>query len=142
MKQYLHTVRIGLAGLVGCLLLLAACATTSRDVPEQQLRERSMARWDALLSGDLAAAYGYLSPATRSSVSSLQYQRSILLQRVTWTDAEYLEEDCEETTCKVKISLGFVVQGGLPGVQSFADTEVVDETWLLVDGAWYYVPPQ
>ena len=141
MKQSLHTVRIGLAGLVGCLLL-AACATTSRDVAEQQLRERSMARWDALLSGDLAGAYEYLSPATRSSVSSLQYQRSILLQRVIWKGAEYIEENCQETTCKVKISLDFVVQGALPGVQSFADTQVVDETWLLVDGTWYFVPPQ
>lgn len=99
-----------------------------------------MVRWDALLSGDLAAAYEYLSPGFRSSVSSLQYQRSILLKKVKWTSAEIIESKCEETICNVEILLGFTVYGALPGVSKFEDTEQIYETWVLVDGKWYLVP--
>ena len=123
-------------------LLVAACATTEVTAPESTVKERAMARWDALLSGDLSSAYGYLSPATRSSVSSVQYQRSVLLQPVRWTKAEFIEESCEETTCKVMISVDFVIQGALPGVRSISETDVIEEAWLLTDGAWYYVPPK
>ncbi|MCW8925429.1 MAG: hypothetical protein OQJ84_04155, partial [Xanthomonadales bacterium] len=100
------------------------------------------ARWDALLSGDLAAAYEYLSPGYRSSVSLLQYQRLILLKKVKWTSAEYIESDCEENSCNVKIMLGFTVYGALPGMRTFTDTQDIEESWVRVEGQWYYVPPK
>ena len=120
------------------LFLLAACATV---VPaEQRIAERVTARWDAVLSGDLAGAYAYLSPGYRSSVTLLRYQRSVLLNRVRWTDARYMQGNCAETTCKVKISLDYTLYGGLPGVKSFDGTQTVEESWVLADGLWYLVP--
>ena len=130
--------RVNLIWMVCGLFLLTACATT--EVSKERLEDRAMGRWDALLSGDLAAAYEYLSPGIRSSVSSLQYQRSIVAQKVRWTSAEYVESECEETICSVTILLGFSVYGALPGVKSFDDTDNVSESWLLVDGVWYFVP--
>ena len=106
MKRIVSHIKLNLAGAALCLLLLSGCATTTtQDAPETTLEERAMARWDALLGGDLAAAYEFLTPAFRSSVSSLQYQRSILIQKVKWTGAKFIEENCEDTNCKVKISL-------------------------------------
>ena len=127
-------------GLCFGLLWLSACATT---VPTEELiEERAMARWDALLSGDIAAAYEYLSPGYRSSVSSLKYQRSILLRQVQWTGAKYIDSECAEKTCKVRISVGYRVVGAVPGVKVFEGAKGIEESWVMADGLWYYVPKE
>ena len=127
-----------ISGLCCSLFLLSACATTTHT--DNNIEKRAKARWDALLSDDLAGAYEFLSPGFRSSVSSVQYQRSVLLKRVKWTAAEYIESQCTETICKVKISLDYALYGALPGVKSFEGTETIEESWVLVDGNWYFVP--
>lgn len=120
------------------LLSLVACAgTPQKDHP---IAERAQARWDTLLSGDLHAAYGYLSPAYRSSVSSVRYQRRIMLQKVRWTGARYIDSDCSEISCKVRISLDFTLIGALPGVRQFNGTQEVEESWVKTGGQWWYVP--
>ena len=129
-----------LPGLCCSLLLLSACATTMGT--EDTIEKRATARWDLLFGGDYAGAYEFLSPGFRSSVSSLQYQKSLLLQRVVWTNAKYIESECTETTCKVSILLGYVVRGGLPGVKSFEGADVIKESWIKSDNIWYLVPKQ
>ena len=120
------------------LFLLSGCATTKQST--ESIEQRAMGRWDALLSQDLEVAYEYLSPGYRSSVSLLQYHRSLLLSKVTWTGANYIEGDCEETICNVKILLDFNVRGAVPGVKSFPSKQSIQESWVLVDGSWYLVP--
>ena len=120
------------------VLFLSACASTGGSTPS--IEQRATERWDLLFSDELTAAYQYLSPGYRSSVSAKTYQRSLLLQRVKWTGARYIESDCAETSCKVKISLDFTVHGALPGVKSFDGTQEIDESWVKVDGNWYFVP--
>lgn len=127
-------------GVFCSLLLLTACASSVSK--ESAVEKRVTERWDLLFSGDLAGAYEYLSPGYRSSVSSVQYQRSILIQPVKWTSATYKGRVCEETVCKVKISVGFTVYGALPGVKSFSDVQDIEESWMLVSGKWYLVPEQ
>jgi hypothetical protein len=129
---------VTLLALTCSLLLLSACATTESE--ENQIETRATARWEALLAGDLDGAYQYLSPGYRSSVSSLQYQRSILLQQLKWTSARYLESQCEETTCNVRFLVGFTVYAALPGVKSYNGTQSITESWVLADGNWYMVP--
>ena len=127
--------------VVACsLMLMSACATSPRVDPESLVKERATTRWELLFSGDLAGAYEYLSPAYRSSVSSLQYQRSILLKRVVWTSAKYIDHQCEEVSCKVEFDVGFTVSGAIPGVKSYKGTQIIEETWVLVDDEWYLVP--
>ena len=120
------------------LLLLSACATSMKS--GGNIEKRAMGRWDALLSEDVEAAYEYLSPGYRSSVSLTQYHRSLLLSKVKWTGAKYIESDCEETVCNVKISLDFTIYGALPGVKSFESKQTIEESWVLVNGFWYLVP--
>ncbi|MGB5488110.1 MAG: hypothetical protein WBN06_12015 [Lysobacterales bacterium] len=140
MNNFANNSRVGLLGVVCGLLLLSACATSVST--ENQIEQRVTARWETLLSGDLAGAYEYLSPGYRSSVSLMQYQRSVLLQQVKWTSAKYVESTCEETTCSVKVLVGFTVYGALPGVKSFNGTKDIEESWVLISGNWYLVPPQ
>jgi hypothetical protein len=99
-----------------------------------------MGRWDALLSEDVEAAYEYLSPGYRSSVSLAQYYRTLSLTKVRWTGANYIESDCEETVCNVKISLDFTIYGALPGVKSFESKQTIKESWVQVNDSWYLVP--
>lgn len=124
--------------LIGSLLLLSACI--SNTTKTSTVEERATVRWEKLLSGDLAGAYEYLSPGYRSSVSSLDYQRAMLLNRVQWTDAQYKSSECTELTCDVKIQLGFKVSNVLPGVKSYEGEKDIVESWILVDGIWYLVP--
>ena len=120
------------------LLLLSACATSMKS--GDKIEKRAMGRWDALLSEDVEAAYEYLSPGYRSSVSLTQYHRSLLLSKVKWTGAKYIESDCEETVCNVKILLDFTVYGALPGVKSLESKQTIEESWVLVNSSWYLVP--
>ena len=120
------------------LLLLSACTSTMKS--GANIESRAMGRWDALLSEDVETAYEYLSPGYRSSVSLTQYHRSLLLSKVKWTGAGYIESDCEETVCNVKISLDFTIYGALPGVKSFESKQTIEESWVLVNGSWYLVP--
>jgi hypothetical protein len=129
-----------LATAACCLLLLSACATEA--ITERDIETRAMDRWNTLLSGDLAGAYEFLSPGYRSSVSSMQYQRSLLAMKVKWNKAEFIESNCEEVTCNVKILLHFVIYGALPGVRSFEESQFITESWVKVDGNWYFVPPK
>ena len=126
--------------LASGLVLLSACATSPRLSPEESVKERAPARWELFFSGDLAGAYEYLSPGYRTSVSSLQYQRSVLIKRVAWTSAEYVSSECEETSCTVKFDLGYTISGAIPGVRSLKGTQKIEETWVLIDGQWYLVP--
>jgi hypothetical protein len=125
--------------LLCSLLLLSACATTA-ETKAASVEERATARWKALLSDDLAGAYEFLSPGYRSSVTSVQYQRNILLQRVQWTDAEIRGSECTDNTCTVSSLLSYRVVGALPGVRSFRGKKDVKESWVRVDDMWYLVP--
>ena len=138
MIYFVESGRLRFMGTVCGLFLLSACATI--ESAEKSIEVRATQRWDTLLSGDLAGAYEYLSPGIRSSVSSLQYQRSILSQQVQWTGARYIGSECEDSTCTVRISLDYAISRALPGVKSFKGTRTVKESWLLVDGTWYLVP--
>ena len=142
MKGFSNIGRVRLTGMLCSLVLLSACATgTVKSVsPRSSIEERATERWELYFSGDLVGAYEYLSPAYRTSVSSLQYQRSILLKKVVWTSADYLGSVCDETTCTVKISVGYTAYGAVPGVKSFKGVQAIDESWVLVDGEWYLVP--
>jgi len=125
--------------LLSSLLLLSACATTAGS-KATSVEERATARWNALLSDDLAGAYEFLSPGYRSSVTSLNYQRSILLQRVQWTGAEIKGSECADSTCEVSVLLSYKVIAALPGVRTFEGNKDVKEPWVKVDGTWYLVP--
>ena len=140
MNMFSDTGRFRLMVVACGLMLLSACATSTNVSPESLVEERATARWEAFFSGNVAGAYEYLSPAYRTSVSSLQYQRSVLLKRVAYTSAKYVESTCQETICKVKFNVGYTVSGAIPGVKSYKGTQIIEESWVLIDGQWYLVP--
>lgn len=140
MKLFVNPARVLPLGLFLGIFLLASCVTTPQS--ESGVEQRVVARWGALLEGDYIGAYDFLSPGYRSSVSLNQYQRSLLLSKVRWTSAKYIESECTDNVCKVKNSLDYALHGALPGVNTFNGTQIVEESWVLVDGDWYFVPKE
>ena len=90
-KSILTTRRVFLVISCCSLFLLSACAATAQK--QDSMEERVMARWNAVLADDFLAAYDFLSPGFRSSVSLQQYQRALILQQVKWTGARYIESE-------------------------------------------------
>ncbi|MCC7215785.1 MAG: hypothetical protein IT517_03370 [Burkholderiales bacterium] len=131
--------QVGAAAIAAVMLGVAGCATgpvgqaPQGDSPEARaelVKRRAQARWDALIKGDVKAAYDYLSPASRAVTSLERYQaktntagfRSIRLDGVA----------CEAEACKVRLWLTIdhrVMQGV---------TVPIEETWVFDGGqAWF-----
>ena len=121
------------------VLVLAGCATVggpgglTKDSPPEVKREavaaRAQARWEALIKGDVAASYAYLSPAERATTPLDVYRakRKVGLYRTVKVDAV----DCEGAVCTVKLTLRYDFKR-FKGVQ----TPLV-EHWVIEDGqAW------
>jgi hypothetical protein len=140
MKNTMQSIVSGCRGVVvaASMLLLAACATSGPRT--EDLATRVQGRWDKLLAGDFAGAYQYLSPGYRSSVTSHQYERRLLLQKVRWESARYIDSECLEESCKVSISLDLVLLQAVPGVQRYEITQTAEEDWIRSGGQWWYVP--
>src|SRR3982750_4804619 len=74
-----------LTAVWGAVLSLASCAvspigdekagTTAPDARRKAVETRVHERWDALIKGDLPGSYGYLSPASRETMTFEQYQK-------------------------------------------------------------------
>ena len=126
-------------------LALTACATSPSSVsklsPEQQVAERAAQRWQGLIDKDWAVAYGLLTPGYRAVHSQEAYQASFVGSPVTWDSVEVNGVECSsEERCTASVSVGFRVQGGLPGVPNLREKQQVSEVWLNTDGAWHHLP--
>lgn len=121
--------------VLGLLPLLAACAATVPATPEEAVRARAQARWQAVIARDLPQAYEFLSPGSRAVISLGQY-RARFGAAVNWKAAEVFKVVCEQAdrcTATVKVTY----QPVLPRA-SIGDTETsVDEVWLLEAGQWW-----
>ena len=88
-------------------------------------------RWDALIKGDYAKAYQYLSPASRASMSAEQYQR--VARNVAYRAAKIEGIDCDTERCRVKLSVTYDHRL-MKGV-----TTPLEETWVFDQGRPWFV---
>ena len=135
-------IRIG--GAVIALTLAAGCATTGGDLtkdtpPEVKaavVKERSNARWAALIKGDKDAAYAYLSPGTRELITVEQYRGKV--QTGGFRSVQIDKVDCDSETCMVGLMLTYDYLPSKGVTQAKGVTTYVQETWVLEKGqAWF-----
>lgn len=110
------------------------------EVADTVLKQRSEARWRALIGREFAVAYPYYTPGYRSTKTLLQFVDSFPGSNVIWNDIKYVREECEGAKCTVRLNLTYTLLNPAPGVSAFENTRPIDETWLLIDGVWYYSP--
>ena len=129
-----------LAAVWVAVLSLASCAVSpigdekagkvGPDARREAVASRVQARWDALVKGDLQGSYGYLSPASRETLSFEQYQK--VTRKTGFREAKIESIDCDADACKVKLWITYdhrLMQG--------VSTPLV-ETWVFDKGqAWF-----
>lgn len=94
------------------------------------MTKRALGRWDALIKGDLDAAYTYLSPASRETLPLDIYKakHKTGLYRAAQVDSV----DCEAEVCTVTLSLTFDYKR-TKGIKM-----PLVEKWLISGGkAWF-----
>lgn len=134
------------AGRAACLLAavaglgLGGCAATGAPNADEVVRERAQERLDLMLAEDYTAAYAYLSPGYRSSVTSAAYLKAMALRPVRWTGARVAGTECTEDACEVRVAIDYAVYGAVPGVSRFDGKSAATEDWIRVDGEWYLRP--
>lgn len=127
----------GIAAALAVAALVAGCAgpgaLSASATPEQKeklVAERAEARWAALIKGDLNAAYAYLTPATRATVTLDQYKGRI--RPGIWRAAKAQKVKCDGDVCGV----GMQITYDMPKMKGI--TTPLEETWIIENGtAWY-----
>ena len=126
----------GLRYLVVAVLAVvtAACATLSPTSPTEEkvkvVTERAAARWKAVIARDFEAAYQFMSPASRATVTPAGFRT--IASRLNYRAAEVKEVTCEAQACKVKLQITYDA-AMMQGVRT-----LLEESWVIDKGqAWY-----
>jgi hypothetical protein len=135
--------RKGLAAFLLVTFAIAGCAVSpygdglKADSPAEAKAEavkaRAAKRWDALIKGDYAGAYAYMSPTSRERTPIDVYKQR--LGMVRFTDAKVEEVTCtaQSDSCKVTMRVTYDHRK-FRGV-----TTPMEETWVVDKGQVWYV---
>ena len=120
--------------LVVLAVVTAACATLGPSSPNEEkvkvVSERAQARWKAIIGKDFDAAYGYLSPKSRATVTPAGFKA--IASRLAYNAAELKDVTCEAETCKVTFRITYDARM-MKDVHS-----PLEESWVIDGGqAWY-----
>jgi hypothetical protein len=129
----LHGVKGVLGRLAAAVLavVLVSCAGIAPRSPDAVVKQRAQARWDALVKGDFNAAYGYLSPGSRSVISATDYASS--LRRGFWKSAVVEKVECGSAqSCEVSATIEYEHKG-------MRTKTPLTESWIRDGSEWWYL---
>jgi len=129
------------------LLLVAAClgacaAGGAQTRQAQTPSERATERWQAIIAGNHALAYDYLTPGMRSAKTREAYVAEAAIKPVRYLAAKPFGESCETDACMVNLELEYEVAIPLAGVGKQRLPAYLDERWIRLDGRWYFLPDE
>ena len=120
-----------LAGVfLGGALLASACASLdSRPAPEV-VKERSQARWNALVKGDTAKTYDYLTPTARNTLKLDDYTAN--MRAGFWKAVTVDKVECDgPDLCVVSVTVEYDHKMG-------RNKSPLQETWIREGSNWWY----
>lgn len=119
--------------MISLLAILSACAAApSKGKIEDIVAQRAQQRWDLMIKGDLPAAYAFLSPASRSTVSLDAFQSRN--KPGYWKKTVVKEVVCEAPDlCDAKMELTYDLRDLKDRIQE------IQEKWTLDEGQWWLV---
>jgi len=124
------------AGAVLVAMVAAGCAVgLTRDSSDEAKREtakaRAQARWDLLVSGNIGAAYEFLSKSSKQVVSRQEFvNRS---SKFVFRSAAVQNVECEREACKVTVYFTY----DHPLKKGVGNT--AREDWIIDEGQIWYV---
>ena len=131
--------------VLAALVMLGGCAagggTKSGVSKKGDAEVRAQARWDHLLKKETEEAYDFLSPGARSTIGREQYASDMKNRPIHWTKAQVESKECATAdSCKVKVLIEYSAKLPMVAGGDVKSPAVLEETWIAVDGVWYYVP--
>jgi hypothetical protein len=133
--------QVGIARFAGVVLLavLAGCAggrltkDTPADVLQAAVQERALARWQAIIDGDVARAYtDYMSPGSKETISLEAFRQRVAGSPGIYRKIEPGTVECSGESCKVKVFVWYDHRL-MKGIRA-----PMEEVWILDKGqAWY-----
>lgn len=124
-------IMLGLMAITGCSLPL------KHLTPEEQVKLRAQARWDALIASDLDKAYTYEVPEYRKIYDIKQYKSGI--NPGLWKKAEVVDVACKEecvVTMRIYVTINFARWGEPADMNS-----LLKEQWMrdADSGEWFHL---
>jgi hypothetical protein len=120
------------AAATAVLVGLTACATTpaTPEAKQAAVSQRAVAKWDAMIKDDIAAAYGYMSPASRQVVTLDRFRANV--RRGAFREAKVDRVTCEGDVCQVRMLVTYDHK------QMKGITTPLTESWVFDGGeAWF-----
>jgi hypothetical protein len=150
----LHRSLLRPGATVLALALLGACATqnqpgagpisgqaaSSTAAPDELVRERAEARWQALVERRFSDAYTYLSPGYRELTTVNDYVAAMSNRPVRWESADVTDATCDADVCQVKVLMTYSLTMPQAGVGRINSVSGINEQWLKLDGEWFHLP--
>lgn len=137
----MNTSTIKCAAFVGCILMLAACqpGDDASSMPDT-VEERAQARWNHLIAGEYTEAWEYFAPGYRETATAGAFAATMERRPVRWLEAQVAATDCGESRCTAVIDVTYSVPGASAGLDTVRPTREISETWIRVDGTWWFDP--
>jgi len=115
-------------------LWTTSCTTlTANSSPEEKQKivaTRAEGRWQAIINKDFDTAYGFLSPASRATVTRAGFKT--VASRLAYRAAKVTRVSCDAAVCKVGIDLTYDAPM-MKGVRT-----PLQESWIIDKGqAWF-----
>jgi len=125
--------------LVPVLLSLVVAGCVDKTNPDN-VDKRVAERWNYLAAHQAEKAYDYLSPGFRSTQTRETYAAAMNSRPVQWKGGKFKSKECDAERCKVDVDVTYsMVMPGVGG-KPIESTSTQSETWLLVDGQWFFLP--
>jgi len=113
----------------------------SKEEDSAVIRTRAIERWDLLIAHKAEKAWSFLTPGYREVKPRAAYAEEMNNRAVHWKKVAFGSQECDADTCKVRLLVEYNLDlGGLAG--KVASTAPVLETWIKVNGRWYFLPEQ
>lgn len=108
------------------------------EAQQAALKERVMAKWDALIRQDFAAAYSFTSPGYRELFPLNAFKRRFG-NKASWRRVELIKVDWKgDDAATVGINIHFAHYP--PQAERALDMKTyVEEPWVRVGGQWWYL---
>lgn len=131
--------------LLTVLLSVSACALIHPKTDEQIVGDMAQQRQVALLEKDFVKAYQYMSPGYRQ-LNSVEQFTSNYAGVYSWVSSDILSTACEEDVCtvnvEVSIDIGLMQNTRTPAPKKVLIPRVNHETWLKLEGKWWFSKSQ
>ena len=119
-------------------LVFASCVPHGNIAPEDALRARVQAYWDARVEGSAEKAYQLLEPDARQQVSLGTYAHRSGQSEILSYEIEKIDLDLQTESAVVQVKRSFRIKPGAVPIRIDQDLEQTGhERWVMMDHQWY-----